>query len=81
MPGCVKVSFAGTPAEAQAFAAAHPGLAAPRSHQRAGDDGLPMLTARFRNGAEHGRITALLASLGWDREFQCETRYGRYCPQ
>ena len=75
MAGCLLVSFAGTLDEAREFASQHEGITAPNKKARSGDDGLPMLAAKFKNNAEREQKSKLLSSLGWDHEFQQQTRY------
>lgn len=75
--GSLRVSFAGTYAEAVAYAAQHPHLTAPKGLARAGDDGgLPMLCAVYHGSDERHRRSRQLALLGWDEEFQCDVRRG-----
>lgn len=76
MPGSIRVSFAGSYAEARDYAAQHPPLTAPKGLARGGDDGLPMLCGVYNSEGERYDIQHQLEQLGWDGEFQCDVRRG-----
>jgi hypothetical protein len=63
--GSVRVSFAGTFAEAVEWCRSHPLIKAPKGLSHHGDDCLPMLTIVYRNSDERCEAHEVFKRLGW----------------
>jgi len=77
MAGSVKADFAGTYAEAIAYATEH-GFNAPRALSHAGNEGLPMISLPYHNVTELAAVEAKFAEHGWEDGATLITRHGTH---